>query len=184
MCVFSSVLIAFTALSKKQIIKMSCAFTCCCCCHLTSFLPKLMKSSFYDSARLLLLMKERAKVENAVFMRRALRSPYEALRYITKFAKPIKGGYTHEFPLENRTKKPDNISQIRRSIRINAVFFPYNSSCHNFLELIPLLHVTQRRNSWLNLNFPLFLFVIVLGAQLCWTVLSFPSFSFFHRVRH
>ena len=167
MCVFSSVLIAFTALSKKQIIKMSCAFTCCCCCHLTSFLPKLMKSSFYDSARLLLLMKERAKVENAVFMRRALRSPYETVRYITKFAKPIKGGYTHEFPLENRTKKnPDNISQIRRSIRINAVFFPYNSSCHNFLELIPLLHVTQRRN----LNFPRFFVCYcfdLLGAQLC-----------------
>ena len=35
MCVFSVVLIAFTALSMEQIIKMSCAFTCCC--HLTSF---------------------------------------------------------------------------------------------------------------------------------------------------
>ena len=108
MCVFSSVLIAFTALSKKQIIKMSCAFTCCC--HLTSFfLPKLMKSSFYDSARLLLLMKkERRKVENVVFMR----SPYEALRYITKFAKPIKGGYTHEFPLENHKKSLIPFSQV------------------------------------------------------------------------
>ena len=44
-------------------------------------------------------------MENVVFMR----SPYEALRYITKFAKPIKGGYTHEFPLENHKKKPDTI---------------------------------------------------------------------------
>ena len=104
---FSVVLIAFTALSMEQIIKMSCAFTCCC--HLTSFLPKLMKSSFYDSARLLLLMKkERRKVENVVFMR----SPYEALRYITKFAKPIKGGYTHEFPLENHKKSLIPFSQV------------------------------------------------------------------------
>ena len=73
------------------------------------FLPKLMKSSFYDSARLLLLMKkERRKVENVVFMR----SPYEALRYITKFAKPIKGGYTHEFPLENHKKSLIPFSQV------------------------------------------------------------------------
>ena len=95
--IFSVLLIAFTS---SVLTQQGANHQNVVCFHLLSL-------SFFtqtnevddDSARLLLLMKESKGSGKRSFYEEV--KTYEAPRYITKFAKPIKGGYTHEFPLES-----------------------------------------------------------------------------------